>query len=162
MWMLSLVPNWFYHLVTLAAVLILLASWVLRFIPFVSTYRLPLQVGGLLLLLFGVWMEGGIVNEAKWQAKVAEMEAKVRAAEEKSRETNTVIEEKIVEKVKVVKERARTQIQYVDRVVTQDKEVVKFVENCPIPQVIIDEHNKAATPPEVIKELNRAAEGTKK
>ena len=81
MWILSLLPDWFYHLVTLTGVLALIASFVLKFIPFVSTYRLPIQAASFLLLLFGIWMEGGIVNEAKWQAKVAEMEEKVRVAE---------------------------------------------------------------------------------
>lgn len=162
MWILSLIPDWVYHLMTALAVLVLLASWVLKFVPFVSTYRLPLQVGGVLLLLFCVWMEGGLVNEAKWKAKVAEMEDKVRQAEQQAQQVNTVVETKIVEKTKVVKERAEAQVKYIDRIVTQDKEVIKYIENCPVPRVIIDEHNKAATPPEVIKELNKAAEGAKK
>jgi len=162
MWMLNLLPDWFFHGVVIVSILVLVASFVLRFIPFVSQYRYPLQIGGFILLLFGVWAEGGIVNEAKWKAKVAEMEAKVKIAEEQAKTVNTVIETKVVEKTKIVKERADTQIKYVDRVVTQDKEVIKYIENCPVPKVIIDEHNKAATPPEVIKELNKAAEGSKK
>jgi hypothetical protein len=93
---------------------------------------------------------------------VAEMEAKVREAEAKAKETNVVIQEKVVEKTKVIKEKAKTQIEYVDRVVTQDKEIVKYIENCPVPKIIIDEHNKAATPPEVIKQLNKAAGGPAK
>jgi hypothetical protein len=162
MWMLSLLPDWFFHMVVIVSIVALVASVFLRFIPFVSQYRYPLQIGGFLLLLFGVWAEGGIVNEAKWKAKVAEMEAKVKIAEEQARNVNTKIETKIVEKTKIVKEKAEAQIKYVDRIVTQDKEVVKYIENCPVPKVIVDEHNKAATPLEVLKELNKAAEGSKK
>lgn len=147
MWLLSLLPDWFYHLVTLVAILALVASFILKFIPFVSTYRLPIQVGGFILLLFGIWMEGGIVNEAKWQAKVAEMEEKVRVAEQRANDANTKVETKVVEKTKIIREKGKTQIQYVDRVVSQDKEVIKYVENCPVPKVIIDEINKAAEGP---------------
>jgi hypothetical protein len=71
------------------------------------------------------------------------------------------VQTKIVEKTKVIKEKAKTQIEYVDRVVTKDKEVIKYIEQCPVPKIIVDEHNKAATPPDVIKELNKAAEGKK-
>lgn len=162
MFLLNLLPDWFYHALLILSLLAIAASYLLKFIPFVSTYRIPLKVGGILLLLFSVWAEGGIVNEAKWQAKVKEMEAKVKIAEEQAKDANSKIETKIVEKTKIVKEKADTQIKYVDRVVTQDKEVIKYIENCPVPKVIVDEHNKAATPPEVIKELNKAAEGSKK
>ena len=76
-------------------------------------------------------------------------------------EKKVEIQKVIVEKTKVIREKGKTQIQYVDRVVTQDKEVIKFIENCPIPRVIIEEHNKATIPPESVKELNKAAESKK-
>jgi hypothetical protein len=33
----------------------------------VGTYRFRLQYGGIAAVLFGMWMEGGIANEAKWE-----------------------------------------------------------------------------------------------
>jgi carbamoyltransferase len=48
------------------------------------------------LLVLGVWLRGGYDVEMSWRAKVAEAEARVAAAEQKSQETNTVIEQKIV------------------------------------------------------------------
>lgn len=144
MWLLSLLPDWVYHLITLAGIGVLIAAWVLKFIPFITTYRLPLQVGGVIAVLFGVWMEGGIANEAKWQAKVKEMEAKVAAAEAKSQETNIKIITKTVKKLELVRTRGSDIISYVDREVVKDKEVIKFVENCPIPQIIVNTHNAAA------------------
>lgn len=143
-WMLSLLPDWFWTLVLIAGVLAVLAAWVLKFIPFVSTYRLPIQVGGILALLVGVYFQGVIANEEKWQAKVKELEEKVAKAEAQSKETNVKVEEKIVFKDRIVKEKAKTQIEYIDREIVKREEVVKFVEQCPIPQVILDEHNKAA------------------
>ena len=151
MWMFNLMPDWFYHLIVILSVLGLIVASVLKFVPFVSTYRLPIQVISTLLLVFGVWMEGGIVNEAKWEARVKELEEKVKIAEEKSTEKNVEIQERVVTQTKVVKEKGRDIIQYIDREVVKKEEVVKFIENCPIPKDIIDAHNAAAT-------LNKAIE----
>ena len=104
MWMLALLPDWFWHILTLAGVIAVVAAWVLKRIPFVSQYNLILKIAGTGAVLFGVWMEGGIVNEAKWQAKVADMEAKVKVAEAKSEQANTDLSKKTKEKVKIVKE----------------------------------------------------------
>jgi len=154
MWLLNLMPDWFYHLIVIVSILGLIVASVLKFVPFVSTYRLPIQVMSVLLVVFGVWMEGGIVNEAKWEARVRELEDKVKIAEEKSKEKNVEIQEKVVTQTKVVKEKGRDIIQYIDREIVKKEEIVKFVENCPIPKDIIDAHNAAAT-------LNRAAEAKK-
>jgi energy-coupling factor transporter transmembrane protein EcfT len=147
MWMLSLLPDWFYHLIVIFSLLALIVASVFKFIP----YRLPIQVFGALLLLFGVWMEGGIVNEAKWEARVRELEDKVKIAEEKSKEKNVEIQEKVVTQTKVVKEKGKDIIQFIDREVVKKEEVIKYVENCPVPKDIIDAHNAAAT-------LNKATE----
>ena len=151
MWLLNLMPDWFYHLIVIVSILGLIVASVLKFVPFVSTYRLPIQVISALLLVFGVWMEGGIVNEAKWEARVRELEDKVKIAEEKSKEKNVEIQEKVITQTKVVKEKGRDIIQYIDREVVKKEEIVKFIENCPIPKDIIDAHNAAAT-------LNKAIE----
>lgn len=176
-WMLSLLPDWFWSLVLIAGVLAILAAWVLKFVPFVSTYRLPIQVGGVLALLVGVYFQGVIANEEKWQARVKELEAKVAQAEAQSKEINVKVEEKIVYRDRIVKEKGQTQIQYIDRLVKgdiveitkdmSDAERAKFLDkqkeleialaNCPVPQIIIDEHNKAA-----IKEINRIVKDNKK
>ena len=141
MWLLNLMPDWFYHLIVIVSILGLIVASVLKFVPFVSTYRLPIQVISALLLVFGVWMEGGIVNEAKWEARVRELEDKVKIAEEKSKEKNVEIQEKVITQTKVVKEKGRDIIQYIDREIVKKEEIVKFVENCPIPKDIIDAHN---------------------
>jgi hypothetical protein len=160
MWLLSLLPDWFYHLIVIFSVLALIVTAVFKFIP----YRLPIQVFSALLLLFGVWMQGGIVNEAKWEARVKELEEKVKIAEEKSIEKNVEIQEKVVTQTKVIKEKGKDIIKYIDRLVDREvikevegpervrrEEVIKYVENCPVPKEIIDVHNAAAT-------LNKAAE----
>lgn len=154
-WMLSLLPSWFWTLVLVAGVLAVLAAWVLKFIPFVSRYRLPIQVGGILALLVGVYFQGVFANEAKWEARVKELEAKLAVAEEESKKTNTVIEEKIVKQKEFIKGKTEYITKYIDKEVIKKEEIVKYIEICPVPKEIIELHNQAT-------ELNKAAEGAKK
>ena len=86
------------------------ATYFLRMIPFMSANAIQLRFVAVLLLTLTVWMEGGIANEAKWQARIQELEARVAAAEKQAAETNTKIETVYVDRVQVVKE-----IQYVVR-----------------------------------------------
>ena len=144
MWLMNFLPDWIFHAVLLAGVLGLLASLVLKFIPVVSTYKLPIQAAAILLIVVGVWFEGAMSNQAAWEARVAEMQVKVAEAEAKSQETNVQIITKTVKKLELVRTRGDDIINYVDREVVKDREVIKFVENCPIPQIIVNTHNAAA------------------
>ena len=102
------------------------------------------------MLVLGVYLEGGLADYKEWELRVKEMEAKVAQAEAKSANTNVEIQEKIVEKTKVIREKGRDIIQYIDKEVVKKEEVIKYVENCPVPKDIIDLHNQAA-------ELNKGA-----
>lgn len=140
----NFLPDWIFHAILLVGVLGLLASFVLKFIPFFSTYNLPIQVCAIALIVLGVWFEGAMSNQAAWEARVAEMQIKVAEAEVKSQETNVQIITKTVKKIELVRTRGNDIINYVDREVVKDRDVIKFVENCPIPQIIINTHNAAA------------------
>ena len=145
MWLMNFLPNWIFHAILLAGVLGLIASLVLKFIPFINTYKLPVQVLSILLIVTGVWFEGAISNQAEWEARVAEMQVKVAEAEAKSSEANVQIVTKVVKKTKRIREKGDAIISYIDREVVKNNEVIKFVENCPIPDIIIKTHNAAAT-----------------
>jgi len=153
-WMLSFIPDWFWTLVLISGIVGTLATWVLKFIPFVSTYRLPIQVASIIALVAGVYFQGVIANEAKWQNEIAALQKKVDEAAVKSNETNVVVQEKVVTKTKVIKEKGQDIIKYVDREIVKKEEIIKYIEMCPVPKEIIDLHNQAA-------ELNKAAEGKK-
>jgi hypothetical protein len=167
MWILTILPEAAIHIIFGLGILGTIAGFVLGFIPFVKTYKLAIQVISLLVLVFGVYLEGGLADYKEWQLKVAEMEAKVAKAEAEAANKNVEIQEKIVEKTKVVREKGRDIIKYVDRWNTKEvikevegperirrEEVIKYIENCPIPKEMIDIHNQAT-------ELNKAA-GAKK
>lgn len=153
-WMLSLVPDWFWTTLLVASIVGLASAAILKRVIFVSQYRFPIQLASIIGLVFSIWFLGAASADAVWEAKVKDLEAKVKLAEEQSTTKNVEIQEKIVTKTKVIKEKGKTQIEYVDRVITQDKEVIKYIEQCPVPKAIIDAHNAAA-------EMNKAAEGKK-
>lgn len=138
MWMLSLLPDMFWHILTIGGVVAIAAAMVLKRIPFISQYNYPIKLGGIIALLFGLWMEGGIANEAKWQAKVAELEAKVKESEVKSKETNVKIQKVYVDRVKKVKE---VQVVVQERI----KEVEKRIDaDCKVDPEAISIINDAA------------------
>ena len=147
--------NWIYWSIIAVGITGVLAGWVGKFIPFYGNYAKILQPIGIILLVLGVWLRGGYDVEMAWRDKVSKLEEQVKVAEEKSKETNTVIEQQVVEKTKVIKGKTEYITQYLDREVVKKEEIIKYIEKCPVPKEIIDLHNQAT-------ELNKAAEGTKK
>lgn len=143
MWLLNLLPDLVWHLLLILSVLTILFTYFLRMIPFVGANAVQLRFAAIVLLVLTVWMEGGIANESKWQARVQELEAKVAAAEKAAAEANGKIETVYVDRVEVVKE-----IQYITKNQI-DRNSKKIDENC-----IID--------PAVIKILNNSIESKKK
>jgi hypothetical protein len=104
-WMINLLPTWMFHIIVATGIGLILASWILKRIPFIKEYNFPIHLIGILLTGVGIYYIGGRVNQAEWEAKIKDMEAKVQVAEAKSKEVNTVIETRVVEKVKIVKEK---------------------------------------------------------
>ena len=151
MWMLAFIPDaflaWAINSILIAGVVGFLASfffgYVVRWIPSIAPYHLLIQVVSIVLLVSGVYFKGGYSVEMAWREKVAELEAKVAVAEQKSKEANTQIQTVYVDRVKVVKQK---------QIVIQEK--LKTVE------VKIDSNCKVV--PEAIDILNEAAAGVKK
>jgi len=157
-WMLDLIPdavlNWVYWAIIVAGLTGVLAGWLGKWIPFYGNYVKVLRPIGIILLVLGVWLRGGYDTEMAWRDKVAKLEEQVKIAEQKSQETNTVIEQKVVEKTKVIKGKTEYITQYLDREVVKKEEIIKYIEQCPVPKEIIDIHNQAV-------DINKAAEGKK-
>jgi hypothetical protein len=155
MWIFEWLPDIVIHIIFITGALGIFAGFVLTFIPFVKQYKLAIQIASLFIFALGVYLEGGLADNKEWQFKIKELEGKLAVAEEKSKTANVVIEEKIVTKTNVVKQKGQDIIKYIDREIIKNNEVVKYVEHCPIPKEIIDAHNAAAL-------MNKAAEGSKK
>jgi hypothetical protein len=162
MWALQLFPdNFLLFIVNCILVLGIVGTFfsfvilnrILRFFPPLANYYRAFQVISVVLLLSGVYLKGVYGTEMAWRERVAEVEAKLKIAEEKSNQANVKIVTKVVKQLELVRTRGDDIIKYVDREVVKDKEVIKFVENCPIPQAIINTHNAAA--------LNKSIEANK-
>jgi hypothetical protein len=147
MWILEWLPFWIFYVILLIGVLGLAATFLMRFLPIpgLYLYKTAIQLVSIVLVVIGTYMSGAISNEESWLAKVKELETKVAESEKKAAEKNTEIVEKVVTKTQVIKEKGDDIIKYVDREVVKKEEVVKFVENCPIPNDIINAHNAAAS-----------------
>ena len=141
MWVLGLLPDWVWHILLLLGVVAVVASIFLKVVPFISQYSLPIKLIGVAVVMLSLWMEGGFANESKWQARVAELEEKVRVAEAKSAEINTVIETVYVDRVQVVTD---------TKVIIQNnirKSAKKIDQVCKIEPEVISILNEAAKKP---------------
>ena len=134
--MLALVPTeilqLFVHGVVGLAAVLFVASF------FFGLYKPFIRIAAIVVALFGIYFEGGYMTEKEWRARVEALEAKVKVAEEKSAEVNTVIEKQYVDRVKVIKETANANIQYVDRV------VAKYDNLCTVSNAAVLLHDSAS------------------
>lgn len=104
MWMLSFLPDWIFYATLLLSVVALGAATFLDKIPFISTYAKPMKIGSIVVLLFSVYMCGGISNEASWQEKVLKQQAEIALLKQQEAEVTTKVVTKYIDKIQVVKE----------------------------------------------------------
>ena len=144
MWLLSLLPGIVFDLSVIVGILAIVASFFFSFIPFVSQYKLPIQVVAIALLVFGVFFEGAKINEESWKLKVADAEKKVLELQAQSAEANTKLVEKIAENEKLRKEKKNETTRIITKVVT------KYDNKCELSNAFVQLHNSAsqdAVPP---------------
>jgi hypothetical protein len=169
-WSMSLLPASFFlfiaYTLLIAGLVLYAASKMVRFVPFMGQYRLPAELAGIAAIVIGVFLYGGHSIEMAWRARVAEMEAKVAKAEEQAKKANAEIGARVAAKTREIKEKGKTRVEYINRLVegrtveivkdmseqerqaflAKQRELQDAVKNCPVPRIIIEEHNKAAQP----------------
>lgn len=176
-WMLSLLPDWFWTLVLFAGILGILAAWVLKFVPFVSQYKLPIQVGSVLCLLVGVYFQGVIANEEKYKSEHARLKEEVAKAEAAFKSANEELSKAQAERDNAISEKGKSITKTIDRfikgnTVTVTKEIVKernlseeerkkleiqieelkrAERECRVPSLLIEQINQAAQPSKEVK-----------
>ena len=142
MFLLHLLPDafliWIINLLLVGGLIGIVVGFFGSKLPFVSTYARMIQIASIILFCIGLYWKGGYSVEADWRERVAEMEAKIKIAEEKSKEANVVIETKYKDRVKKI---------------TETKEII--IEKIKINEKIIDA--KCELDPMVISILNEAA-----
>jgi len=143
MWILRWLPDWLFYVTLLAGVVGYLATYLIKYIPvpFVYMYKTPIQFGSVAAIIIGTFMSGAIHDNAAWEERVHELEAKMKVAEQQSIEANEKINNKTQEaKTKIVEKQVLIK-QYVDR------EVTKYDNQCVIPKEFIKALNDAAEAP---------------
>ena len=142
MWILHFLPDsfilWFCNILLLTGIVATVAGFFAHRIPGLGQYQLAFKIGGIALLVLGVYFRGGYAVEAEWRERVAAVEAQLKEAEAKSAEANQQIDARVQKQVTSIRQRMTYVRQYVDR------EVVKYNDQCSIPQPFIDAHNRAA------------------
>jgi len=78
-------------------------SKLVAWLPVISRYKTPAEVLGVLILVAGSYLFGSYGTEMAWRQKVKDLEEKVAKAEAESKQTNSIIQTKIVTKVKEIK-----------------------------------------------------------
>ena len=78
-------------------------------------------------------------TEMTWQARVKEMEAKVAVAEAKAQQVNTVIQEKIVTRIKTIKETV-----YVNKEIVREVAGTQLDNQCTLPKSTVVLHDSAS------------------
>ena len=157
MWIFTVTPDYVTHLVFAIGLLGVIAGFVLGFIPLIKKYAIPIKIISLLVFALGVYLEGGLADNKEWELKVKEVEAKVAKAEAAAAKANTELQAALTDKSNTIKEKGDTIIKYVDRFKDREvlktiegpervrvEEVIKYVENCPVPKELLDLHNDAA------------------
>jgi len=132
-WMFSLLPDSIFVMLTYvifaAGLLLYIASKMVQWIPIMAQYRIPAELVGVLCLCAGAYFFGWRGNEENWLARIKELEQKVAIAESRSREVNTVIETKIVTKIKVIKETV-----YANKEIIREVAGAQLDSQCSLPQ----------------------------
>jgi len=138
-WLLQLIPDsifvWITYLLFAAGVVLYVASKLVSWIPLMGQYRLPAELVGVVALVIGAYFYGGV----SYREQIAEMKQRVRIAEEKSQQVNTVIETKIIEKVKVVKQNV-----YITREIVKEVAGQQLDAQCSLPRSTISLHDSAS------------------
>jgi hypothetical protein len=147
MWLLHFLPDTFLAFVVDAVLLAgilstlitcFLLKYLIRLAPVLAPHIKIAQILSIVVLLSGVYFQGGYSSEMAWRERVREMEARVALAEAQSAEANTKLAAKGKEKIKIIREKGVIIKQYVSR------EVAKYDNTCAIPKEVVKAHNAAA------------------
>ena len=156
-WMLSLIPDslfvWITYILFGIGGMLYTASKLVVWIPMIGQYKLPAELVGVVLLVVGSYLFGSHGTEMMWRDRVKELEAKVKIAEEKSQQVNTVIETRVVTKIKVVKENV-----YVNREIIKEVAGKQLDASCSLPKSTISLHDSASR--NEVSERAAATDGT--
>jgi len=116
----------------------LIIDYIIYRIPFLLPFRFIIKFISTIILLVGVYFAGAYVTELVWKERVAEVQMRVAIAEAKSHEVNTIIQEKVVQKIKVVEKKVIVN----HNIIEKHKEIINA--ECKIPDIAFKIYNISA------------------
>ena len=155
MWIIDWLPTFVLHLIALAGLAGVIVSFLLgALIP--TQYKLAAQVVSVVVLAFGLFLEGGLSNEDKWQLKVKEMQAQIAQTEKAGAEASVKIVTKYVDRVQIVKEKGDAIVQKIPEYISKESDA-----KCTIPNGFVVLHDAAVKGevPDSSRDSNEAASG---
>ena len=142
-WMLSLLPDtmfiWITYLLFGLGIVLYIVSKLVQWIPMITRYKLPVELAGIVLLVVGSYLLGRWDADQDWKERVKQLQAAVAEAESRSREVNTVIQTKIVTKIKVVKETV-----YANKEIIREVAGAQLDSQCSLPRSSVVLHDSAS------------------
>lgn len=135
---LNLLPDWVFMAVLGVGVVGYIISFILRKLPPTRLYAIPVSVLSIAVIAAGVYFTGGRITQRAWEAKVKELTEKVTELENRGEKITTVVQERVVKKLEIVRIPGNEIVKYVDR------EIVKYDSKCDIPTEVVKAHNAAA------------------
>ncbi len=109
MWFLSFIPDWILqwaiHGLVILGLLLTFVGSLVRFIPIIQPYALVGRQLGIVLLVIGVFFEGGYATEMSYRARIAEMQAKIKEAEIQSIKLNEKLTVEVSKNKELIKEK---------------------------------------------------------
>ena len=109
-------PVWVWTFVAGAGVAAYFVSgFIARFpSPQLKVLAITVKYSGLAAVVFGVFMCGGSGVTAVWQAEIKDANERAVVAEKKAADANSIIREKIVTKIEIVKEKVNANNQAIE------------------------------------------------
>ena len=141
MWILNFLPNFIFDILVLIGILGVVASLILKSIPFISKYNIPILIVSIIIAMIAAWYKGAIAKDIEYKLAIEEMKLKVADSEKRAAEANAQIEYIFIDRIQPIKD---------VQVIVQEKiknVAVNIDENCKITVDTIDILNSAAQKP---------------
>ena len=138
MFLINIIPEWVFYLLTFVGIIAILSCRFLESIKLISSYLVPIQIIAILTIVVSVWFIGGIAVEKEWKQRVSELEKQVLIAKEETAKANGRVEIKYIKQVQVVRE-VKVKIK---RIIQEKEKIIN--QECKIVPEVIEIHNAAA------------------
>jgi uncharacterized coiled-coil protein SlyX len=129
---------WITYIMFAGGFVLYIASKLVKWLPQIRMYKLPIEIAGVILLIAGAYLLGRYDTEIIWKERVKEAEQRVAISEQIAKEANKKLADEVKKKQKTV-----TKVRTVIKEVIKEKEKIINAECKIIPEVNII-HNDAA------------------